>query len=509
MDDFDWQNTDVHDDEQVQITPLGGPDAKPPGRSEKITGILYKGFKIAWLRYSLIGLLLFILVGALFLQIRQSGSPTVPSPVQHLANSQGNPISFGGDQTYIQTADGTLAAYRDENGQRLWRDSLPEQGSLLAFGPLIFCYYALTASTGTLVALDGKDGHVVWHAALPAPGTQSALEQNGDALYAADTSNTIHAFQVNNGQPRWTYPNAFTGQTLTIESILQIQAGVAEIFTSSNVLLALLRASNGQVLLLPPALLNNFVQITVDDQLIYELPSTPRFPIQVFRTSDGALLWSQTSPLLASTDALVELNGIIYLESSGDGSSAAITALRGSDGHILWTYHPRTSSTLLRLFPETDGTLDLQMQDNTIIHLQTSNAQVLWSTHLNETRQIASSTVEHGVLLLTYIGIASANSSVSEDHIYGLSLSTGTLLWSLIGLARLPATQTDMLYLANASNQVDAWRISDGTHLWVYQAPTNITLYADPPGLVLLMTIQGDIAFLRARDGNLLWRYQG
>ncbi|EFH81086.1 PQQ-binding-like beta-propeller repeat protein [Ktedonobacter racemifer] len=106
-------------------------------------------------------------------------------------------------------------------------------------------------------------------------------------------------------------------------------------FFSANSALHFLNATTGQEFLsLPPG--NPVSLPSIDGQIIYLSPplGAPSASIQAFHIPNGRLLW--TYPLPKETSVQAEMEGMIYLSAA---ANSTLIALRGSDGHRLWTYH--------------------------------------------------------------------------------------------------------------------------------------------------------------------------
>lgn len=519
MDDLDQQNTGFEDDEHIQITDLDPGGSRQKRLLENVILTLHKGVATPWIRYSTLSFLLIVLLGATFLQIHQSAPPISSTPTV----SYNSPITvtnviYGDDQIYMQTSDGILTTYRDENGQILWRTKLPKQASIEVAGQLFYAYYITSLGHATIEALNGNNGHVLWQHAMPAPGTNTALRRVGDALYAADASNTIYAFQISNGHLRWSY-HAPDQPSLPIDILLQVRNGIAEIarFDRNTDLLS---ASDGRkIVQIPHDSSDNPRQIILDGQLIYAIDyidnDSLKQPVQVFRASDGKRLWSWTAQITSMSEAvLVHDTGIIGQEDGIINSrqdALALTALRDSDGHILWTYQASAHNAILSTALETDGTIHLILQDGTIIHLRANDGQLLWRTQVKiDSQQFTNpySLLDNGILFLISTHGSAAQ---SDDQIDALRASDGKLLWHTTGYLGNPLFQSGLYYTMRTEGRLDAWRESDGGHLWSYKAPAETNFSGDPSGknkLILLTDLPGDIEVLRTNDGKLLWRTQ-
>lgn len=521
MNDFNQQNTGFEDDEPVQITDLDPAGTSQQRLAGKLITLLHKSTTTPWIRYSLLGIFLCILLGTLVLQTYRpapaSLTPALQNRIGNTSSTNEAQVSLGSNQIYIQASDGTVTAYQAENGHVLWRNKLPRQACLLTSGQIIYIYGAMTADNGLLEALNGNNGRVLWKHAMPVPGTNAALVQSGDALYAADHDNTIYAFQASNGRLRWTY-TVRNQIALPIGNLLQVEDGIAEIFQADHSQ-TLLHASNGLEIVHLLSSDGSTPQIALDDQMIYEVPMSSNsleaaspLPVQVFRASDGKLLWTWTSPIIGTGGLITAQNGAIYIVNS---ESYVLTALRASDGHILWTYPTSERDTIIAPPTEEAGSIyillqNAALQDTALVSLSATTGQPIWSTQI----QIATSSLNPSPLVDSGIIFITTNEAQQNGQIYALQANDGHILWHKATTTSFSggiSTQAGILYTMQPGGQLDAWRERDGTHLWRYQISDSQEGIAELTGksdMVLLVDWQtGEVEALRISDGKLLWRY--
>lgn len=518
MNDFNQQNTSLEDDEPVQITDLGPAGTSRQRLAGKLVALLHKSAATPWIRYSLLGLLLCILLGTLVLQNYRAAPTTPTTAIQsgsgHTPLAHEAQVSLGSNQVYIQASDGTVTAYQAENGHVLWRNKLPGQANLLASGRVIYIYGATTADNGLLEALNGDNGRVLWRHAMPAPGTNATLEQSGDALYAADHDDTIHAFQASNGHLRWTY-TVRNQIALPIGNLLQVEDGIAEIFQTDHSL-TLLHANNGLEIVHLLSFDGSTPLIALDDQMIYEVPTSSNTaspqPVQIFRASNGKLLWTWPSPLTSIGGLITAQNGTIYIV---NGENYALTALRASDGHVLWTYPTSDHDTIIAPPTEESGMIYLfqqnaALQDTALVCLRATTGQPIWSTQT----QVATSSLNLSPLVDSGMIFITTNEAQQNGQIYALRASDGHILWHEATTASLSggvSAQAGILYTMQPGGQLDAWQERDGTHLWRYQISDSqemVTGLTSRSDTVLLVDWQiGKVEALRVSDGKLIWRY--
>lgn len=117
---------------------------------------------------------------------------------------------FGGDPVvvdnalYVVSASGVLAAYRLDNGLRVWEQPVASTQTPLVAGDTIF----VLASDASLVAVNRLDGRIFWTAALPRyenakerkdPYHWSGPVLAGSRLYVVGAHGEMKAFNPENG----------------------------------------------------------------------------------------------------------------------------------------------------------------------------------------------------------------------------------------------------------------------------------------------------------------------
>jgi outer membrane protein assembly factor BamB len=204
------------------------------------------------------------------------------------------------------------------------------------------------------------------------------------------------------------------------------------------------------------------------------------------------------------------MDGMIYLSAA---AGSTLIALRGSDGHQLWTYHSSDSQPTATTFFAENGISYLIQHDATVVGIRVSDGQVLWRTQIaalqNQILQtIGFFSLDQGNLVLS----SQDPQNLSAMVVYILRASDGHLLWRSPDepITSRPIALNGILYAWQNNGQLDAWRESDGQYLWGYRAPIGSSIVGHltqgPPLLFLLDPI-GTLSILRSSDGELLWRY--
>jgi outer membrane protein assembly factor BamB len=230
--------------------------------------------------------------------------------------------------------------------------------------------------------------------------------------------------------------------------------------------------------------------------------------------------------LTSSTGMVTESDGVVYLISQ-DGSS--LTALRGSDGHPLWTAKPVTGKAIAGPPTEENGMLYVLLQDNTLISIRMSDGQSIWHTQIPAFPPLPPYTTQftsirfffdHGMLFLCNTP-HTPEQATQSNLVYALSVSDGAILWhAVMGQGGSGAGfffQAGTFYVAQGIDPegsqgqghatIDAWRDSDGRHLWHYQSHSAVSIPWGPQDrrdIVFLFNTLGGLDILRTSDGNVL-----
>lgn len=531
MNDADQQPADSADDDDVQIVDLDHPGSPQHRRVTRFIGLARKSLATPWVRYSLSASLLLILLGALFLQLLRpmpptaSTSPKTPPPLFLSATIIAGLI-------FIQSTDHTLTAFQSTTGHVRWHIRLPAVSAILAGGQALYCFSRTTPGHTELEALAASTGKLLWHDALPAvtaSTTTGQFEVNGanislapafsysnNALYFLSSSGTVYAIQANTGHITWTYeardaqaqstPTPQPGSFPTQDIPLVVRNGVVQ-FAEAHSMFHFLNATTGQQFLSLPFDTNALFPF-IDGQTIYLLPflGAPSASIQAFHIPDGRLLWMYQLPSDISVQA--EMDGMIYLSSA---AGSTLIALRGSDGHQLWAYHSSDGQPATTTFVAKNGIGYLIQHDATVVGIRVSDGQVLWHTQLaalKNLQTIGFFSLDQGNLVLS----SQDPHNLSAMAVYILRASDGHLLWHGPdeSITSSPIALNGTFYAWQNNGQLDAWRESDGQHLWGYSAPIGSSMVRHLPQgspLLFLFDPVGTFYILRSSDGKLLWRY--
>jgi outer membrane protein assembly factor BamB len=528
MHEADRPGVELENDEELQITDLDPRDSRQHKRAGKMIAVLHRGFVTPWIRYVLLVLLIIVLVGVVvlpqWLLLNRNAQPEAtpgPSAVASPSLTGFNGV-ISEHQVYIQGNDKSITAYQAETGRVLWHKQFPGSAFMQATDQVLYCYFVTTQGKGELEALRAGDGRVMWtYVTLSRPGP-SSLRLDGDAIYAGSNAGTIYALQASNGRLRWTfhYSQASDGPAFPLDASLVVEHGIAEIRSLADDRLHILSARDGrEIMRLAFPNDNGSPFLQTDGQFIYGLPSPGTQNIQVFQATDGKLLWG--SQISGEIGAITEDNGLIFLI----GTDGSVRTFRGSDGRVLWDYVPAVAGTTSGEAPvENNGMLYLFLQtpqSNTLVSVRESNGQVTWSTPVSglTNGQSLNLTLLFADGMVFLQGTTPGEVPTQQlSQVYALQASTGKELWyfSLEENTALSLSfiflQASTFYTGQPDGTIEAWRDSDGKHLWSTQTDDfALSPWLNPqanPELLFLINESGNLDVLRGSDGQVLWRHQ-
>lgn len=404
--------------------------------------------------------------------------------------------------TYIQDPGRTITAYRATDGRILWQRQLGGCASADANEQMLYCLVALKDSA-VLEALNGQNGRVVWSQQLTAAGEAPALLVESEQIYVSTRDGWLTAFRASDGKELWRYRDA-RGATLPLANFFTIEQNIAIIETPDGVN-HLLRTSDGTEIMSYvgdgrlPLVEHGIIYLFLGFNSIDETDGT----IQALRATDGARLW-QTTLRVNQGWAPTESEGTVY----ADASNGAILALRGVDGRRLWSY--QAQSPVSGTPAVQNGLLYALLQDGSVIALQASSGTLLWRTRISALAHLPGYTplLEGSRIFLSAL-------EPWGNVVYALRATDGRILWShdmgSDNPLHTPVLFGSIFYLSQNDGSLDAWRASDGAHLWHY-APSfssiDWIISDETGGTLYIKAFDNSIAVLRSSDGKLLWRYR-
>jgi outer membrane protein assembly factor BamB len=153
-----------------------------------------------------------------------------------------------------------------------------------------------------------------------------------------------------------------------------------------------------------------------------------------------------------------------------------------------------------------DGVAYAGTSDDAVYALHTSDGSLLWHTGIDGSVEELP-VVANGVIYVdSFVGLN------GPAHLYALRASDGTVLWHYSSNSYIsrPTLDSGVVYIASQGDGVTALRASGGARLWhfpgsAYQTPSvvNGVLYVNAS----VDGQSGIVYALRASDGTVLWRY--
>ena len=327
------------------------------------------------------------------------------------------------------------------------------------------------SDNGRLYALNGKDGAVRWQYNAGAPVYVAAVAQGVVYADASNGNNSVaYAFNASNGGVLWHY------NVNDYISNLMVESGIVYIGTAAT-------------------------------------GNTPR--LYALQAANGSLLWSytaraETPGLLAAGDGVV-----LYAEILGIGSgnfNEHITALRSSDGAVLWRLPITASDGFARGTPAlSNGIIYIGTNNGSVYAVRASDRSVLW--HVGRSGGFDFIPLNMAPLLDNGVVYVEGKQGPGGESLtlFAMRASDGTLLWSK-SLGSAPGPLVDqpqivngVIYVVNGVDGLIALKETDGSLLWQHSADQVYGPFVVANGLVQINGGDGVLA-LRASDGTVAWK---
>ncbi len=250
---------------------------------------------------------------------------------------------------------------------------------------------------------------------------------------------------------------------------------------------------------------------SVSSGVVYAAGDTALYALNA---DSGKLLWRYQGSKWISQAIVVA--GTVYTATSAENNASIIVALRAADGGKLWTYSVSAATPALMgvvdgivyVAASSDGPDGLSVRN--ISALRASDGHVLWRMQLVGGEGLANG----GVVAASGL----AYFATSQGNIYGVRTDTGSIAWhvsqsSVPGLppnAPTPVLASGLLYVSSPLG-LFAYNADDGKLVWQHKAP-----FPGGPIVVQPIVVNGvvysggqreTILALRASDGKLLWQY--
>jgi outer membrane protein assembly factor BamB len=315
----------------------------------------------------------------------------------------------------------TVNALRARDGTSLWSRSLPTDSpgtfQLTVVNKVVY----VMSATERIDALRASDGTLLWHYTSHSSFVSLPTVANG-IVYAGTIDGHLYALRASDGFPLWTYTALSPAQPfspIVVDGIayLNLQGGSMDVLrAATGVLLWRYTPHVAALQLFPPILVaGGVVYAGTRDGHLSALQASDGFTIwsvlphpgdnlylmnvtggTVFvaaefsgsvdarSTSSGSVIWQHVAKAGESVPITV-VQGVVYLASyatSGVNNFGSITALRASDGILLWSYTPHTA--YLQLLPVMgDDIVLIALQDGSVEALRASSGSLLWRRAMN------------------------------------------------------------------------------------------------------------------------------
>jgi outer membrane protein assembly factor BamB len=315
----------------------------------------------------------------------------------------------------------TVEALRARDGVSLWSRSLstdsPGTFQLTVVNKVV---YVLSAAE-RIDALRASDGSLLWHYTSSAPFVSVPTVSDG-VVYTSTQDGHFSALRASDGFALWKYtslkpPQPFPAIVLEGMVYLSLQDGSMDVLHADNGVLLWRYIPRIPALNLFPLILvaDGVVYTGTQDGHLYALRASDGFKIwsvvlypgdnpfilnvtggvvfvvaslsgsvDALNASSGSVIWQHASKAGATVPITVA-QGVVYLAqyaTSGVNILENLTALRASDGILLWNYAPHTAYRQLLPVEGNDIVL-IALQDGSVEALRASSGSLLWHRTAN------------------------------------------------------------------------------------------------------------------------------
>lgn len=405
---------------------------------------------------------LVVLVGSLIVVTWSGLQMNVPAPL---------PSSV---RLIVGNSGGVYQGLRASDASQSWRSSTGVNtygmtGTTTVSGDLIYEIGIPYPSAGSsasqalrsliaLVAVRANDGQLVWRKDISLSQTKPgcpSLDPSSNLLVAEGKvytcqGNTLYAFQASNGEQAWSLP-----MEQTTSPLQSFTAGEGLLFLSSRSGdIRALRATNGALVWHR----NTYrgVVLTLANKILY---IEEEGFVSALRAHDGRLLWQFSHEGLA-LESLSATNTHVYVSTSAYSTtnpraSISLNALDSQTGGLLWHQTVAIPSDLagpINTKPGEAGKTLYVVAGFTLSALRTSDGSLLWRYQQNngfllwqgpdDQRGVFLTLIEvNGVIFLPVDGYKSVFTFLStrpQKGIVALNAANGTLYWSQFELEPQP-----------------------------------------------------------------------
>jgi outer membrane protein assembly factor BamB len=338
----------------------------------------------------------------------------------------------------------SVSAHSARTGATVWQSALPDSSGrdlLLLQNTLYVETFSDSEAIGHICALRGSDGARIWQYTIVAPLTADpyVLDSHAGVLYIPSINQRsgeidITALRAADGRQLWQW----TGRNLVFQQTPVVTANALYFLASS----------------------------THQGTLVTAIGATT-----------GKLLWQKPVelPLGGTRPAVIADSGAVYTPMVGSGTNTAISALRASDGSLLWTTGSGTVNPVF--IGSASGIVYIQLGFG-VSALRARDGRQLWRFGSAGDPNSAAARYIHSVAL-------------SGDTIYISAQGTGDATNALRQL-----TNPETVYALDAASGAQRWRYAtaSGNGGTLDIQPTVVFMYADD-----------GLAALDPSSGRLLW----
>jgi len=314
----------------------------------------------------------------------------------------------------------TVEALRARDGVSLWSRSLPTDSPATFQLTVVNQVVYIMSAARRIDALRASDGSMLWHYTSSVPFVSLPTVSDG-MVYTSTQDGHFTVLRASDGIPLWKYTSLVPPQPLpavVAEGMifLSLQDGSMDVLSAeTGILRWRYRPHVPALQLFPPILIaDGVVYAGTQDGHLYALRASDGFTIWriVLNPIDNLFLMNVTGGVVfvaasfgGSIDAISQISGsiiwqypgkaegsvpitvvqgVVYLAlyTTGANLLASITALRASDGILLWSYTPHTAYRQLLPLIGNDIVL-IALQDGSVEALRASSGSLLWRRAMN------------------------------------------------------------------------------------------------------------------------------
>jgi outer membrane protein assembly factor BamB len=314
----------------------------------------------------------------------------------------------------------TVEALRARDGVSLWSRSLPTDSPATFQLTVVNKVVYVMSAAERIDALRASDGSLLWHYTSSVPFVSLPAVSDG-MVYTSTQDGHFTALRASNGTPLWKYTSLVPPQQLpavVAEGMvfLSLQDGSMDVLRAdTGILRWRYRPHVPALQLFPPILVADGVVFAgTQDGHLYALRASDGFTIwsvvlhpidnlflmnvtggvvfvaasfggsvNAISQSTGSVIWQYPGKAEGSVPITV-VQGVVYLAQYAIGANIllSITALRASDGILLWSYTPHTDYKQLLPIVGNDIVL-IALQDGSVEALRASSGSLLWRRAMN------------------------------------------------------------------------------------------------------------------------------